>query len=63
MRYRLSRVKIREFLADWFGVSLSMGTIDRCIREAGIACESVVEVLLFSFYLNNPSFPKKSGSN
>ncbi|MDJ0743864.1 MAG: transposase [Xenococcaceae cyanobacterium MO_167.B27] len=35
VRYRLSRVKIREFLADWFGVSLSVGTIDRCVREAG----------------------------
>ena len=46
VRYRLSRVKIREFLADWFGVSLSVGTIDRCIREAGIACEQVVEELL-----------------
>ena len=46
VRYRLSRVKIREFLADWFGVSLSVGTIDRCVREAGIACEPVVEELL-----------------
>ncbi len=35
VRYRLSRVKIREFLADWLGVQLSVGTIDRCIREAG----------------------------
>ncbi len=46
VRYRLSRVKIREFLVDWFGVSLSVGTIDRCVREAGIACEPVVEDLL-----------------
>jgi transposase len=46
VRYRLSRVKIKEFLADWLGVSLSVGTIDRCIREAGIACEAVVEELL-----------------
>lgn len=46
VRYRLSRVKIKEFLSDWFGVSLSVGTIDRCVREAGIACEPVVEELL-----------------
>jgi transposase len=46
VRYRLSRVKIREFLHDWLEVSLSVGTIDRCIREAGIACEPVVEELL-----------------
>jgi len=44
--YRLSRAKIQEFLADWLGVKLSIGTIDRCIREAGIACEPVVEELL-----------------
>lgn len=46
VRYRLSRVKIREFLVDWFGVYLSVGTIDRCVREAGIACKPVVENLL-----------------
>ena len=39
-------MKIREFLADWLGVSLSVGTIDRCVREAGIACEPVVQELL-----------------
>ncbi|MCC0178380.1 hypothetical protein I4641_15480 [Waterburya agarophytonicola K14] len=42
VRYRLSRSKILEFLFDWLGIELSVGTIDRCIREAGIACEPVV---------------------
>jgi len=51
VRYRLSRVKIREFLIDWLGVQLSIGTIDRCIREAGIACEAVVEELLAQLQL------------
>ncbi|MCC0179461.1 IS66 family transposase [Waterburya agarophytonicola K14] len=46
IRYRLSRAKILEFLFDWLGVELSIGTIDRCVREAGIACEPVVEELL-----------------
>jgi transposase len=46
VRYRLSRVKIREFLLDWLYVKLSIGTIDRCIREAGIACEPVAQELL-----------------
>ena len=46
MRYHVSRAKIREFLAVWFGVPLSVGTLDRCIREVGIACEPVVEDLL-----------------
>lgn len=45
-RYRMSRAKIREFLMDWFQTPLSIGTIDRCIRETGIACEPVVEQLL-----------------
>jgi transposase len=46
VRYHVSRAKIREFLAVWFGVPLSVGTLDRCIREVGIACEPVVEDLL-----------------
>ncbi len=46
VRYRMSRQKIRELLNDWMGVSLSIGTIDRCIREVGIACVPVVEILL-----------------
>ncbi len=46
VRYRMSRAKIREFLFDWLRISLSIGTIDRCLREGGIACEPVVEELL-----------------
>jgi hypothetical protein len=42
----MSRVKIRELLVEWFQTPLSTGTIDRCIREAGIACTPVVEQLL-----------------
>ncbi|MGD1875710.1 MAG: transposase [Mastigocoleus sp.] len=42
----MSRSKIRELLNDWVGVSLSVGTIDRCIREVGIACSPVVEELI-----------------
>lgn len=46
IRYRMSRPKIKELLNDWVGVELSVGTIDRCIREVGIACSGVVEELL-----------------
>lgn len=46
VRYRMSRPKIQEFLHDWVGVELSIGTLDRCIREAGIACVPVIEQLL-----------------
>lgn len=46
IRYRMSRPKIRELLNDWVGVSLSVGTIDKCIREVGIACSPVVDELI-----------------
>ncbi|MEH2136946.1 hypothetical protein [Nostoc sp.] len=42
----MSRPKIRELLNDWVGVLLSVGTIDKCIREVGIACSPVVEELI-----------------
>ncbi len=41
----MSRSKIQEFLKDWTNTQLSIGTIDRCIRETGIACVPVVEEL------------------
>lgn len=46
VRYRMSRTKIQEFLNDWTNTELSIGTIDRCIRETGIACVPVVEELV-----------------
>jgi len=46
VRYRFPRAKIQEFLMDWYSVELSIGTIDRSIREAGVACDPVVAVLL-----------------
>lgn len=49
VRYRMSRPKIRELLNDWVSVCLSIGSIDRCIREVGIACAPVVEELIEEF--------------
>ena len=46
LRFRLSRQKIQEFLADWLGLELGTASIDRCIREFGLACEPVVEDLV-----------------
>ena len=46
VRHRMSRNKIQEFLIDWANTPLSIGTIDRCIREAGIACNPVVVELV-----------------
>ncbi len=45
-RYGMSRKKIRDFLLSWFKFELSVGTICKCIREAGIACYPVVEQLV-----------------
>ena len=46
MRMRLSRGKIREFLYDWLKILLSVGTINKCIHEAGRAVEPVEEQLI-----------------
>ncbi len=46
MRMRLSRARIREFLADWLQLELSTGTINQCIHEAGRACEPLEEQIL-----------------
>ena len=37
LRLRLSRPRIREFLQDWLGISLSVGCIHQCIAEGGRA--------------------------
>lgn len=46
VRFRLSRQKIKEFLGEWLGFELGTASIDRCIREFGLACEPVVEDLV-----------------
>lgn len=43
LRMRLSRRRIQEFFADWFGLQLSVATINQCLHEAGRAVEPVVE--------------------
>jgi transposase len=46
VRFRMSRVKIKAFLSYWLRTELSVGTIDKCIREAGVACYPVVKELV-----------------
>ena len=48
LRMRLSRRRIQEFFADWFGVQLSVATINQCLHEAGRAVEPVVEEQLLA---------------
>ena len=42
-RQRVSRARIREFLLDWWGLSLSTATINQCLHEAGRAAQPVVD--------------------
>ena len=44
--YHMSRNKIRDYLLNWLSTELSVGTIDKCIREAGVSCFPVVEELI-----------------
>lgn len=43
LRMRLSRPKIQEFLNDWLGLWLGIGTINQCIHEAGRAAAPLEE--------------------
>ena len=46
LRFRLSRLKTREFLLDWLGLERGVATINRCIHDFGRASEPVVEELI-----------------
>jgi hypothetical protein len=48
LRMRLSRRRIQEFFADWFGLQLSVATINQCLHEAGRAVEPIVEEQLLA---------------
>jgi transposase len=41
LRMRLSRPRIGEFLSEWIGLHLSVGTVNQCIHEAGRAVAPV----------------------
>lgn len=42
-RQHMSRLRIHEFLLEWFDLHLCIGTINQCIHEAGRALSPVVE--------------------
>jgi transposase len=46
LRFRLSRLKVQEFLLGWLGLELGVATINRCIHEFGRASEPVAEDLI-----------------
>lgn len=46
LRLRLSRPRIREFLQDWLGISLSVGCINQCLLEGGRAVAPLEDELV-----------------
>ena len=65
LRFRLSRARIREFLSEWLGVDLSLGTIHQTIHEAGAAVapaeEELVQAVLDSdlLHADETSWPER----
>ena len=55
-RFRLSRARIQEFLSEWLGLKLSIGTIHQTLHEAGAAVapaeEELVQAVLDSALLH-----------
>jgi hypothetical protein len=45
-RMRLSRARIQEFLSDWLGLEISVGTINATLHESGAAVLPVEEELV-----------------
>jgi hypothetical protein len=56
LRFRLSRARIQEFLGEWLGLKLSIGTIHQTIHEASAAVapaeEELVQAVLASELLH-----------
>jgi hypothetical protein len=46
LRFRMSHRRMREFLHDWLGLSLSVGTLDRTLREAAAAALPLEQELI-----------------
>ncbi len=65
-RLRLSRARTREFLQDWLGLTLSLGTINRTIHEAGAALAPVEEELVAAvlasdrLHVDETSWPQRA---
>ncbi len=62
-RSRMSRARVQEFLYDWLGLELSIGTLQRCIEEAARAAapveDQLVDEILASDLLHVDETPHK----
>jgi transposase len=65
LRFRLSRARIQEFLGEWLGVELSIGTIHQTLHEAAAALapaeEELVDAVLASglLHADETSWPER----
>ena len=65
LRFRLSRARIQEFLREWLGVELSIGTIHQTLHEAAAALapaeDEWVDAVLASglLHADETSWPKR----
>jgi hypothetical protein len=64
---RLSRPRIREFIHDWLGISLSIGSINKVIHESGRAAmpleDELIEEILKADLLHVDETPWKEKGN
>lgn len=64
LRFRMSYRRMREFLHDWLGLSLSVGTLDRTLREAAAAALPLEQELIAAvvasdlLYVDETSWPQ-----
>jgi transposase len=65
LRFRLSRARIQEFLREWLGVELSIGTIHQTLHEAAAALapaeDELVDAVLASglLHADETSWPER----
>ena len=65
LRFRLSRARIQEFLGEWLGVELSIGTIHQTLHEAAAALapaeDELVDAVLASglLHADETSWPER----
>ncbi|MFZ1642014.1 MAG: IS66 family transposase, partial [Candidatus Contendobacter sp.] len=65
LRFRLSRARIQEFLGEWLGVELSIGTIHQTLHEAAAALapaeDELVDAILASglLHADETSWPEQ----
>ena len=64
LRFRLSRARIQEFLGEWLGVELSIGTIHQTIHETSAAVAPAEDELVQAVLASDLCTPtKRRGPN